>query len=265
LPAIDDFYERAQRSEIEKYLLAEAEPTTSDLSRLEERFAGIEAKIEILNDELDKKDRQLDDERKKRSQLNTEITKLKLALNTYESEDESQSGRIREYELFLDEIARENQKLKADRDKVDDVNNILVAQKTQLEHELSNSPSINGPKALKKKAYDLCTAYLDQLDRVFLDPDSIDTMLSKFSDYSHLLSILQDINDGKNVGVRSIHGRGNRETLYEATAHIRTGTSGIMNMGRIYYKRRADEDRVEVFLQIKKDKSDQRRFINSIP
>lgn len=265
LPAIDDFYGRAQSIILEDYILAEVEPKTSDLSRLEEKFEGIEAKVEILNDELDRKDQQLDDERKKRSQLNMEITKLKLALNTFESEEESQSGRIREYEIFLDEIARENQKLKADKDKVDDVNNLLVAQKAQLEQELANSHSINGSKALKKKAYDLCSAYLGQLSRVSLDPDSIDTMLSKFCDYSHLLQILQDINDGKNVGVRSIHGRGNREPLYEVTAHIRTGSAGIMNMGRVYFKRRAGEETIEVFLQIKRDKADQRRFINSIP
>ena len=90
-------------------------------------------------------------------------------------------------------------------------------------------------------------------------------MLSKFCDYSHLLQILQDINDGKNVGVRSIHGRGNREPLYEVKAHIRTGSAGIMNMGRVYFKRRAGEETNEVFLQIKRDKADQRRFINSIP
>ncbi|MDC1211249.1 hypothetical protein N8087_04935 [Porticoccaceae bacterium] len=264
LQAIDDFYERAQSIVLNDYMLAEAEPKTSELSRLEERFEGIEAKVEILNDELDRKDQQLDDERKKQSQLNAEIKKLKLALNAYESGEESKSGKILEYDEYLNDIAIENQKLKADKDKVDDVNKLLIAQKAQLEKELFNSPSVNGSKALKKKVYDFCSAYLEQLDRVFLDPDSIDTMLSRFSDYSHLLQILQDINDGKNVVARSIQGRGNRQPLYEVTAHIRTGIAGITNMGRIYYKRRADEDGFEVFLQIKRDNADQRRFISSI-
>lgn len=260
LPAIDNFFERTKSSFEEDSSLADI-----DLSRLESKQEEIQAKIETLIEELDRKDQQIDDERKEQSQLNIEIQKLKLALNNYEHGEERGSDKIREYEIFLDEIAKENQILKANKDKVDCLNNSLVAKNAELEKELAKKHSINGSKALKKKVYDLNAAYLRLLDRLYIDPDSIDTMLSKFCDYSHLLQILHDINDGNNVQAHSIHGRGNREPLYEVTAHIRTGTEGIMNMGRIYYKINPSEDRIEVFIHIKKNNTEQQRFIKSIP
>ncbi len=265
LPALNNFLAGVETPIEANSISTETESTGLDLYRLAKDLEKINAKLERLNDEIDQKDQQLNNERNKRSQLNAEITRLQLALETYENGQQNQSDGIREYEKYLDEIARENHKLKEDKDKVDELNTLLVAQKTKLEAQLENTHSINGSRILKKKTYDFCVAYLGLLDRVSFDTTSIDIMLTKFCDYSHLFQILQDINDGNEIRAFPIHGRGNRDPLYEVNAHIRTGTAGIRTMGRLYYKRIAGEDRIEAFLHVKKNDADQRRFINSIP
>ena len=114
-------------------------------------------------------------------------------------------------------------------------------------------------KSAKKLIYELALNVFSRFKNLVLSEDSYSVILNELRSVKSLLRNLEGLDADK---IKSVAVKGRKE-LFEVLSHIHTGRPEAADMGRLYWKKQLDGQKL-VFFHMKRDDKEQRVFLKAI-